>query len=325
MSASDDDSIIQLPVLRQSRDRLLESARSGQKMTAAVTAAESDPALAIAVLRLANRGPRRGAVASVAEAVRELGPPRLAALAESLDTLDLLDPRRTEALPESLRLHSLVVHQAAGRLTRVVGGPESEELVLTAALLHDVGKLGLEVPAASSSNGHVTPEARVEEERRACGRDHAAVGAAMLDDAGVAPALTKAVAGHHDPDADGPAAVVQLADLLAHYAKGAIVDLDRVVAVSARLGISQTELSTLMYELPYPITAPRPSVDPCPLSDKELRVLACLGEGLVYKQIAEQLGLSPSTIRSHTHRIYTRIGAADRTQAVIYARERGWI
>jgi DNA-binding CsgD family transcriptional regulator len=37
------------------------------------------------------------------------------------------------------------------------------------------------------------------------------------------------------------------------------------------------------------------------------------------------LGLSASTVRSHLHRIYTRIGVADRTQAVLLARDCGWI
>ena len=61
------------------------------------------------------------------------------------------------------------------------------------------------------------------------------------------------------------------------------------------------------------------------MSPRELEVLKRLAAGEVYKQIGAGLKLSPSTVRSHLHRIYTRIGVADRTQAVLLARDCGWI
>ena len=50
-----------------------------------------------------------------------------------------------------------------------------------------------------------------------------------------------------------------------------------------------------------------------------------LAEGKVYKEIAEEMGLSASTVRTHLHNVYRKIGAADRAQAVLVARERGWV
>jgi DNA-binding NarL/FixJ family response regulator len=35
--------------------------------------------------------------------------------------------------------------------------------------------------------------------------------------------------------------------------------------------------------------------------------------------------LSVSTIRTHLHNVYGKIGAVDRAQAVLMARDRGWI
>ena len=65
--------------------------------------------------------------------------------------------------------------------------------------------------------------------------------------------------------------------------------------------------------------------EPCPLSARELDVLRHLSEGMVYKQIAGEMQLSVSTIRTHLHNVYGKIGAVDRAQAVLTARERGWI
>src|SRR5437763_966421 len=48
-------------------------------------------------------------------------------------------------------------------------------------------------------------------------------------------------------------------------------------------------------------------------------------EGKVYKQIAHELTLSTSTVRTHLHNIYGKLGAVDRAQAVLIATERGWL
>ena len=81
----------------------------------------------------------------------------------------------------------------------------------------------------------------------------------------------------------------------------------------------------LLYELPYPREDGRRVVEPCPLSARELDVLRFLSDGMVYKQIAGEMQLSVSTIRTHLHNVYGKIGAVDRAQAVLTARERGWI
>jgi DNA-binding NarL/FixJ family response regulator len=64
---------------------------------------------------------------------------------------------------------------------------------------------------------------------------------------------------------------------------------------------------------------------PCPLSPREVEVLMRLAEGEVYKQIAHGLSLSTSTVRTHLHNIYGKLGAVDRAQAVLLATECGWL
>jgi DNA-binding NarL/FixJ family response regulator len=63
----------------------------------------------------------------------------------------------------------------------------------------------------------------------------------------------------------------------------------------------------------------------CPLSSREVEVLGRLAEGKVYKQIAFELGVSTSTIRSHLHHIYAKLGTVDRAQAVLLATRHGWL
>jgi DNA-binding NarL/FixJ family response regulator len=66
--------------------------------------------------------------------------------------------------------------------------------------------------------------------------------------------------------------------------------------------------------------AERPEVQ---LSDRELEVLGCVAKGLPNKLIARSLGISEKTVKAHLTRIYQQIGVTDRTQAALWARERG--
>jgi DNA-binding NarL/FixJ family response regulator len=52
------------------------------------------------------------------------------------------------------------------------------------------------------------------------------------------------------------------------------------------------------------------------LSPREQTVLDCLAKGLAYKQIADQLGISVTTIRSYLRRIYEKLHVQSRSEAV---------
>lgn len=53
-----------------------------------------------------------------------------------------------------------------------------------------------------------------------------------------------------------------------------------------------------------------------PLTKREEEILNMLAEGLRYKAIAEQLFVSPATVRSHIHSIYTKLHVSSRGEAV---------
>ena len=62
--------------------------------------------------------------------------------------------------------------------------------------------------------------------------------------------------------------------------------------------------------------AAAPKEAPVHLSPREQNVLDCLAKGLTYKQIADQLGISIETIRTHLRRIYEKLHVQSRTEAV---------
>ena len=59
------------------------------------------------------------------------------------------------------------------------------------------------------------------------------------------------------------------------------------------------------------------------LSDREHEVLLLLAEGLSAADIGQQLHLSESTVKSHVAKIYQKLGAANRAQALVTAMRSG--
>jgi DNA-binding NarL/FixJ family response regulator len=55
------------------------------------------------------------------------------------------------------------------------------------------------------------------------------------------------------------------------------------------------------------------------LTPQQFRVLQMLGEGLLNKQIGYELGVSEATIKAHMTAILRKLGASNRTQAVLIA------
>jgi DNA-binding NarL/FixJ family response regulator len=65
-------------------------------------------------------------------------------------------------------------------------------------------------------------------------------------------------------------------------------------------------------ELPFPELTPR-----------EREVLTLIAQGLTNTAIAEQLSLSPKTVRNQVSTIFSKLQVADRAEAIIKAREAG--
>lgn len=59
------------------------------------------------------------------------------------------------------------------------------------------------------------------------------------------------------------------------------------------------------------------------LSAKEKEVLAGIQEGLSYKEIGQKLFISPHTVHSHIKKIYEKLQARDKQDAISKARRRG--
>jgi putative nucleotidyltransferase with HDIG domain len=321
------------PMLAESRNRLLRMFEAGEPSAGElIQTIEGDVALSITVLRLANQveGPTRGRVDNAVAAVDVLSPTTVLAIANRARTYDFFERTAVwQNVPERFRVHGLATQRAAERIAHEIEYEHRNRLMVT-ALLHDLGKLVL-VHAYPGYPREVhgdarTPEERLQRERRELGVDHAVVGGVIARRWGLPGVLAQVIESHHAKDAEGEAAIIRVSDMLAHHLLGATITPSEMLSVARSINLKPTHLRQIMYELPQNSGTNRPrQVDPCPMSAREVDVLKRLAKGMVYKQIASELGLSTSTVRTHLHNVYGKLGAMDRAQAVLIATDRGWI
>ena len=59
------------------------------------------------------------------------------------------------------------------------------------------------------------------------------------------------------------------------------------------------------------------------LTTREREVLAALGAGLTNAELAQQLGLTPKTVRNYVSTLQAKLGVADRAKLIVLARDGG--
>lgn len=226
----------------------------------------TDSALTARLLRLANSSffGFSGEIASVQQAVMVIGTRRLFDVVASI-TLTHIVPRVIpcyELDAHAFWRHCLGVAVIGEETARELQLP-APDMLFTAGLLHDIGKLVIgsylkDDAEALRVSLDASEETLVHVEREVLGADHAAIGAAQARVWGLPETIVDAARWHHDPE-EIPSSVdrltvdiVHVADLLAHaIGMGADVgELSRRVSgpASERLGLSPERLDAVACE-----------------------------------------------------------------------------
>lgn len=101
--------------------------------------------------------------------------------------------------------------------------------------------------------------------------------------------------------------------------EGAAAVLDAIrAAFRGEVTLAPRVAQRLMHAVAHPAQHPETTLSP-----REREVLQLLARGLSNKQIAAQLGLAEKTARAHVSSILQKLGFSGRTQAALYAREKG--
>ena len=100
-------------------------------------------------------------------------------------------------------------------------------------------------------------------------------------------------------------------------------------------GIASSNGSSVFTKVVPPPTAPKELNPPFPrnkqkssngqsLTEKETLILSLLSMGMDNQGIAERLSITKNTLKTHTRKIYSKLGVSDRSQAAIWALRNGF-
>jgi len=143
------------------------------------------------------------------------------------------------------------------------------------------------------------------------------------DDLHVMPALKAGAKGYVTKDADADTLEAAIRQVHAGRAYLDPVVQERLIAAVATSTPSADPASTPGSAKGPSTGAPAERVWPDGLTAREAEVLALIAQGLSNTEICERLFVSQATVKSHVNRIFSKIGARDRAQAVGYAYRAG--
>jgi len=108
-----------------------------------------------------------------------------------------------------------------------------------------------------------------------------------------------------------------------------------IAALFAGLGIwlglrlTRKEETIVVKEIPVPIRTPfalnERKVDELGITPRELEILELISKGMSNREIAEQLFVSENTVKTHSSRLFDKLNARRRTQAVQIGKDMGLI
>jgi len=106
-----------------------------------------------------------------------------------------------------------------------------------------------------------------------------------------------------------------------------------VAAIFALLGIwlglklTRKHENIVVREVPVPAGAPfildQKKREELSITPRELEILELIAQGMSNREIAEKLFVSENTVKTHSSRVFDKLGARRRTQAVQFGKEFG--
>jgi NarL family two-component system response regulator LiaR len=110
---------------------------------------------------------------------------------------------------------------------------------------------------------------------------------------------------------------------------GIIALIFAAVGIWLGLKLKRTRTEVIVKEVPVPVTGPfsrnETRVEELGITPRELEILEAMAAGLSNREIGERLFVSENTVKTHAARLFSKLGASRRTQAVQMAKEAGLI
>jgi NarL family two-component system response regulator LiaR len=101
------------------------------------------------------------------------------------------------------------------------------------------------------------------------------------------------------------------------------------VGIWLGLKLTRTRTEVVVREVPVPVVGPftrnEAKVEELGITPREMEILEAMAAGFSNKEIGERLFVSENTVKTHAARLFMKLSASRRTQAVQRAKEAGLI
>ena len=110
---------------------------------------------------------------------------------------------------------------------------------------------------------------------------------------------------------------------------GLVAAIFAVLGIWLGLKLTQSKETIVVREIPISVTGPfslnETKVAELGITPRELEILELIAEGLTNREIGERLFVSENTVKTHSSRLFDKLGAKRRTQAVQMGKALGLI
>jgi DNA-binding CsgD family transcriptional regulator len=110
---------------------------------------------------------------------------------------------------------------------------------------------------------------------------------------------------------------------------GLVAAIFTTVGIWLGLKLTNQKETVIVKEIPVPADGPftvnTDKIDELSITPRELEILKLIADGLSNREIAEKLFVSENTVKTHSSRVFDKLGARRRTQAVQLGKEFGLI
>lgn len=108
---------------------------------------------------------------------------------------------------------------------------------------------------------------------------------------------------------------------------GLIAATFAILGIWLGLKLTGRQERVVIKEVPVPASAPflpdEQKREALGITPRELEILELIAQGMSNREIAEQLFVSENTVKTHSSRVFDKLGAKRRTQAVQFGKEFG--
>ena len=110
---------------------------------------------------------------------------------------------------------------------------------------------------------------------------------------------------------------------------GLVAAIFSIIGIWLGLKLTKTKETIVVREIPVRVTGPFVAdgerIRELGITPREMEILEAIAAGLSTREIAEKLFVSENTVKTHSSRVFDKLNAKRRTQAVQIAKEAGLI